>query len=208
MSTWKKRSKISITLKSWVNRLLPNRTGMKFDQVVGAEERMAARDSLVSIIIPSYNRYELLTHAIRSCIAQTHAKIEIVVVDDCSTDPRYRDGALEEFPMTKVLHLSINQREKYRTGSAQGMTRQEGINVASGQWIAFLDDDDLFLPHKIQVQLSALFRRKMLFCSTNMVKVTHRKISTDGLSLNIGPPYFEQRPPEILTAQKLQRLIT
>ncbi|NBP59315.1 glycosyltransferase, partial [bacterium] len=54
--------------------------------------------NLVSIIIPSYNRYELLTHCIKSCLSQSYSFIEVIVVDDCSTDPRYRDGSLEKFP--------------------------------------------------------------------------------------------------------------
>ncbi len=144
---------------------------------------------LVSIIIPSYNRYELLTHCIKSCISQSYLFIEIIVVDDCSTDPRYRDGSLERFPKTKVIHLPVNQREKYKVQAAQGATRQEGINVAQGEWIAFLDDDDFFLPNKLEIQLNHLKKYNGLFCSSNMYQINHNNISTESLDFNIIKTY-------------------
>lgn len=150
-------------------------------------------DELVSIIIPSYNRYEFLINCIRSCLNQTYLHIEIIVVDDCSTDERYRNGILETFPKTTVLHLPINQRKKYNVLSAQGMTRQEGINIAKGKWIAFLDDDDFLLENKIETQLKYMKTYGYLFSSTNMYTITHNSISDEKLDFSIKELYFNNK---------------
>jgi teichuronic acid biosynthesis glycosyltransferase TuaG len=144
-------------------------------------------NGLVSIIIPSYNRYEMLLHAIDSCVKQTYKNIEIIVVDDCSTDSRYLNLPFLKFPNTKIIRLAQNSRETYKSKSAQGMTRQEGVQEAKGTWIAFLDDDDFFLPEKIEKQLAFMKKNDVLFCSTNMFFIKHNKVSADKLDFqNLG----------------------
>jgi glycine hydroxymethyltransferase len=160
---------------------------------------------LVSIIIPSYNRYELLLHSINSCINQTYQNIEIIVVDDCSTDPRYKDGSLELFPKTKVIHLPVNQKVKYNTTAGQGATRQEGVNVAQGEWIAFLDDDDTFLPHKIKTQLDYLKQHNGQFCCSNMFEVNHRDISPQLLNIEIINKYHKNPLPTLFSKYIIDR---
>jgi len=163
-------------------------------------------NGLVSIIIPSYNRYDFLVNSIKSCLNQTYDNIEIIVVDDCSTDPRYNDGSLELFSKTRVIHLPINQREKYNTLAAQGMTRQEGINIARGDWIAFLDDDDFFVENKIEKQLNHLKKHNGLFSSSNMYVVSHNSISEEKLDIHIDKLYFQSRlPSHILTKNLIDR---
>ena len=56
---------------------------------------------------------------------------------------------------------------KYDVQSAQGLTRNEGIKLASGKWIAFLDDDDYWVPEKLQIQMYFLKKHNMKICSTN-----------------------------------------
>ena len=128
-------------------------------------------DSLVSVIIPSYNRYEYCCRAIESVLAQTHTHVEVLVVDDASTDPRYGDGKLQTYPKTRVIHLEKNLREAFGVSAAQGATRDVGIAEARGTWIAFLDDDDVWLPTKLEIQLQALSQVPgVLFCCTNYFK--------------------------------------
>lgn len=161
---------------------------------------------LVSIVIPTYNRYDLLIHCIQSCIHQTYPHIEIIVVDDCSTDPRYRDGSLEKLPKTNVIHLPVNQRQKYQVKAAQGMTRQEGMDRASGEWIAFLDDDDFFLSHKIETQLDQMNQKGFKFSSSNMIMVTHRKVvDNQPLDMEHVGPYFTQELPSIFNRGIIER---
>ncbi len=162
---------------------------------------------LVSIIIPTYNRYDHLIHAIRSCLNQTYSNTEIIVVNDASTDPRYMDGSLDHFPRTTVLHLPVNQRQKYGTSAAQGMTRQEGILVARGEWIAFLDDDDWFQVEKIEKQMTALTGTPYLFCCTNMTRIHHDKPPTsDSLSFQSVGSYFSTGSlPRVLSPELIQQ---
>ena len=180
---------------------------------------------LVSVIIPTFNRYEHLHHAIRSCLDQTYPHVEVIVINDASTDTRYTDGSLDHFPRTTVLHLPINQRQKYGTLAAQGMTRQEGLLIARGEWIAFLDDDDWFYPEKIERQLGALkathgeqetqeaqqaqeaqAKQKKWFCSTNMMRIHHTAPPTP-TTLSVQPigPYFADALPPVLSPELIQQ---
>src|SRR5262249_41052724 len=102
----------------------------------------------VSVVIPAYNGAEFLPAAIDSVLAQTHKPIEIVVVDDGSTDN------------TREVCESYGQAVKYyhqaNDGTMGGGARARGVRQADGQWIALLDQDDRWLPEKIERQLRAL----------------------------------------------------
>ncbi len=102
----------------------------------------------ISVVIPTCNRPELLERSIRSVLAQTIPPMEIIVVDD-------GDVRSEE-----VVHRMADPRVKYvmnnppRQGG--GATRNKGIEMAQGDWIAFQDDDDEWLNEKLAVQLGAI----------------------------------------------------
>jgi glycosyltransferase involved in cell wall biosynthesis len=161
---------------------------------------------LVSIIIPTYNRYELLLHSIQSCINQTYKNIEIIVINDCSTDHRYYSGELEKLDKTKIIHLPINMRIKHNANSAQGLTRQEGIKIAKGEWIAFLDDDDFYLPNKLSIQIDYMKKKNILFSSTNMFIINHNSISIDKLDFNVIRQYFNKGyVPKVLTFDIIEK---
>jgi glycosyltransferase involved in cell wall biosynthesis len=101
-----------------------------------------------SVIIPAFNRRELLVSAIDSVLSQHHADIEIIVVDDGSGDGT--SGMLRQrFPMVRALH---------QTNQGPAAARNRGIAVAKGSFIAFLDSDDVWLERKIEREL-ALFER-------------------------------------------------
>ncbi len=161
---------------------------------------------LVSIIIPTYNRYELLLHSIQSCINQTYKNIEIIVINDCSTDQRYYSGELEKLDKTKIIHLPINMRIKHNANSAQGLTRQEGIKIAKGEWVAFLDDDDFYLPNKLSIQIDYMKKKNILFSSTNMFIINHNSISIDKLDFNVIRQYFNKGYiPKVLTLDIIEK---
>ena len=125
---------------------------------------------LVSVIIPTYNRFEHIKSAIKSVLEQTFQDFEIIVINDCSTQQEYYNGELELYPKTTIIHLPENLRKKYNVLAAQGQTRQQGINIAKGSWIAFLDDDDYWLNDKLQMQLDELSDHpEILMCSSNMI---------------------------------------
>jgi glycosyltransferase involved in cell wall biosynthesis len=97
----------------------------------------------VSVIIPTYNRADLLRQALDSVFAQTHKGLEIIVVDDGSTD--HTDKVLSEFgQQVKTIGLG-------RSGISSA--RNAGVDAATADYIAFLDNDDLWLPDKIEKHL-------------------------------------------------------
>lgn len=120
---------------------------------------------LVSVIIPTFNRYESLKKAIESIKNQTYKNVEIIVVNDASTQKEYTTEQFDDD--IQIIHLPVNMKTKYNVMSAQGLTRNEGIKIARGKWIAFLDDDDYWVPEKLQIQLHLLHKYKMKVCSTN-----------------------------------------
>lgn len=111
----------------------------------------AAAWPLVSVVIPTYNR----GHAIRACIAsvlaQTIRNIEVVVVDDASQDDTRAQVAALPDPRIRYLAHASN-----RGGAA---ARNTGVGAARGDFIAFLDSDDLWAPRKLEKQIAALGER-------------------------------------------------
>jgi glycosyltransferase involved in cell wall biosynthesis len=105
---------------------------------------------LVTVVIPTRNRRDDLRRAIASVKAQTWSDLEIVVVDDGSTDDTAR--ILAEMATVDPT-LRVIRHETSRGGAA---ARNQGIEAARGRWVAFLDDDDTWLPRKLEAQLRAL----------------------------------------------------
>lgn len=108
-------------------------------------------DEKVSVIIPTYKRSEFLHRAIDSVLNQTYSNIEVVVVDDNDPNSKYRLETEEKMKKysknTNVIYIKNNKN----LGGA--LARNEGIFKASGDYITFLDDDDIYLPEKIERQL-------------------------------------------------------
>jgi glycosyltransferase involved in cell wall biosynthesis len=106
---------------------------------------------LVSVIIPSRNRCERLAGAIESVMKQSWSNIEVIVVDDASTDdtPQYLAGLLND----GGILLKVVRNEIAQGGSG---ARNQGIALAQGQYVAFLDDDDVWLPEKLTRQIGMM----------------------------------------------------
>ena len=100
---------------------------------------------LVSVVIPTYNRAALLREAVASVLAQSYAAFELIVVDDGSTD------ATAAFLRTARAVRLVRQDHTGMPGQA----RNAGARAARGEYLAFLDSDDLWLPHKLAVQVAA-----------------------------------------------------
>ena len=101
---------------------------------------------LVSVVVPSHNRARLLRRTLQSILAQQLSDLEIVVVDDGSTDD------------TKAVALGADARVKVvriQEPAGVSIARNHGIAAATGDWIAFCDDDDLWSPDKLMRQLEA-----------------------------------------------------
>lgn len=102
----------------------------------------------VSVIIPTYNRAQLLRKAILSVLEQTCKDFEIIIVDDASTD-KTRE-VVKEFDDKRIRYI---YHDKNQGGAA---ARNTGIKAAKGEYIAFLDSDDEWLPHKLKKQIKIL----------------------------------------------------
>jgi glycosyltransferase involved in cell wall biosynthesis len=106
---------------------------------------------LVSVVIPTKDRPEMLRRAVVSVIGQAYTPVELIVVDDGSADPaREAIGDLEAGDLERFV---IRRHEKNQGGAA---ARNTGIREARGEYIAFLDDDDRWTPHKLTKQVEAL----------------------------------------------------
>lgn len=107
---------------------------------------------LVSIVVPVYNRASLLAEAVGSALAQTYRPIEIIVVDDDSTDDTPQ--AIEALC---ARHAEV--RSVRRENGGPGLARESGRLAARGDFIQYLDSDDLLLPRKLELQVAALRAR-------------------------------------------------
>lgn len=103
---------------------------------------------LVSVIIPTYNRAELVRRAVESVLAQTYKNIEVIVIDDGSTD----DTASLLAPYLKHIVYVLESNN----GGSVGRARNIGIKHSKGDYLAFLDSDDEWLPDKLEKQVSLL----------------------------------------------------
>lgn len=98
---------------------------------------------LVSIIIPTYNRLNLLKESIKSVKSQTYENIELIIIDDNSDEINY-DILIAEF---NTLNIIYHKNKKNEGATA---CRNKGIELATGEYISFLDSDDVILPIKIE----------------------------------------------------------
>ena len=105
---------------------------------------MPQSNPLISVIIPSYNHARFITAAIESVLAQTYAPLELIVIDDGSTD--------DSMAVIECYQDQLHCIKQLNCGT--GATRNRGVSVASGSYLAFLDSDDIWLPEKLAQQVA------------------------------------------------------
>jgi glycosyltransferase involved in cell wall biosynthesis len=131
---------------------------------------MKSNGQLVSVIIPTHNRKELLKRALNSALKQTYKPLEIVVINDGSTDET--DSVIHEY---QLAHPHI----KYlKHGSPRGApkARNYGIQEAAGEFLTFLDDDDELLPENIKSCMEQYDDHYAYIC-TGYRRITFRRSS-------------------------------
>ncbi len=99
---------------------------------------------MVSVIIPTYNRYTLLCEAVRSVLDQTFLDLEILIIDDGSSEDIEQITTLS--PLIKYLRIAH--------WGMPGYVRNRGVENSTGEYLAFLDSDDLWYPNKLERQLA------------------------------------------------------
>ena len=95
-----------------------------------------------SIVIPTYNCADYLKRALNSVFSQTYQNFEVIVVDNSSTDNT--DVVLESFNEKKITVIKVHNK------GIIAYSRNKGIEFSKGEWIAFLDSDDVWLPTKLE----------------------------------------------------------
>ncbi len=164
---------------------------MNIDNGVKMKENTIFEKTIVSVIIPTYNRSVELLKAVESVRKQTEKRIEILVCDDGSTDDT--KDRIEEI-------TRIDTRVKYLDCGHSGrpaIPRNIGIREAKGEWLAFLDDDDYWLPQKLEVQLRSVREGKQKACCTNAFCYSEGK--------NIEKKYFDENEDKIYDFYDVER---
>lgn len=115
-------------------------------------------EPLLSVIIPTYNRGRLILNSVTSVLNQTYKNIELIVVDDCSTDNT--EEILKSINDSRIKYVKLEKN------SGACVARNKGIEISRGEFIAFNDSDDLWLPEKINSQLDFLYENnaEISFC--------------------------------------------
>lgn len=120
---------------------------MCFDDAVPEADR-----PLFSVVIPTFDRAELLPRAVASVLAQTVGDLEVIVVDDAGPGP----VEVPPDPRVRVVRRTTN--------GGPGACRNTGVDVATGRFVAFLDDDDVWVPHRLELALAGLARAPISVC--------------------------------------------
>lgn len=102
----------------------------------------------VSVVIPCYNREASVRAAVESVLEQDYPCFEVVLVDDCSTDDTLNILNSIDDPRVKVVTSKVN--------NGPGVARNRGVSESSGEWVAFQDSDDLWLPGKLRRQMEVV----------------------------------------------------
>jgi len=140
-------------------------------------------NELVSIIMPSWNTSNFIAESIQSVINQTYKNWELIIVDDCSTDNT-----------DEVVSFYKDQRIKYlknEKNSGAAITRNKALREAQGEWIAFLDSDDLWAPEKLEHQINFMKNN-----GYNLSFTEYEKIDEESKPLNVyvsGPEMVNKR---------------
>lgn len=142
-------------------------------------------DGLVSIIMPSWNTARWIGESIQSVIDQTYTNWELLIVDDCSTDNT--DEIVSSFKDERIKYL------KNEVNSGAALTRNRAIREAQGEWIAFLDSDDLWTPNKLEKMVEFMTSNNYSFAYHNYEKIDEES----------QPLHIYVTGPKVVTKKKM-----
>jgi glycosyltransferase involved in cell wall biosynthesis len=142
----------------------------------------------ISVIIPTYNRFNYLLNAINSVRNQTYKNIEIIIINDCSTQKEYYEYNF--WDDIKILHLKENSKNIFGYACA-AYVRNEGIKISEGEYIAFLDDDDIWFSDKLELQIKHMTENGIkMSCTDGLIGYGSYKLNTN-YEIMLNEKYYE-----------------
>ena len=145
---------------------------------MGRVTRRRLRSPLVSVVIPTHNRADLTSGAIQSCLMQENIPLEVVVVDDGSSDDV--TSALTSFSEDGRVRLIRHERNR-----GVSAARNSGVRAARGKFVAFLDSDDAWRPAKLEKQVANIASRS----TPDFISGTLTEIRSGGKIRKIRPKH-------------------
>lgn len=163
----------------------------------------------ISVVIPTYNRAHLIKESLQSVLAQTLQPYEIIVVDDFSTD--HTEDVVNSLNSPLIKYVK-NNRKKGANGA-----RNTGILMAQGEYIAFHDSDDLWMPTKLEKQYDLMKRDRnidLCFCSLETKNkfggtryIPNKKIKSTDISALIKKSSFISTQTIFVKSDKAQKIL-
>lgn len=131
--------------------------------ILNGDDGIEREKGLVSIIMPSYNTASYIKETIQSVLNQTYQNWELIIVDDCSADNT--DEVLGTIKDPRIRYFKNDKN------SGAAVSRNKALREARGQWIAFLDSDDLWMPEKLEKQIHFMEKNDYSFSYTNYEEI-------------------------------------
>ena len=140
-----------------------NKKQLQATMILSGSDGIEREAGLVSIIMPSYNTALFIEETIQSVLNQTYTNWELIIVDDCSTDNT--DEVLENIKDSRIRYFKNDKN------SGAAVSRNKALREARGQWIAYLDSDDLWMPEKLEKQIHFMETNGYAFSYTNYEEI-------------------------------------
>lgn len=139
-------------------------------------------EGLVSVIMPTYNTVDFLADSIESILNQTYTNLELLITDDCSSDKNTIDllnKYAQKDDRVKLAFLKDNL--------GPGVARNNAIERAQGQYIAFCDSDDRWMPNKLELQIAAMKNGGYTLCCSSYIICDE---NNNNIGINISPQHI------------------
>jgi len=153
------------------------------------------KNSFISVIVPTYNRADLISETIESILNQTYKNFELIIVDDGSTDNT--EEVIRKFKDSRIKYIKTDN------WGGPARPRNTGIKKAKGEYIAFCDDDDIWLPKKLEKQIRVF----QISNETAMLYTRFKTIEGDVISNRIFPENGKYKSGNIFKSLYLRNFI-
>lgn len=153
------------------------------------------KNSFISVVVPTYNRADLISETIESILNQTYKYFELIIVDDGSTDNT--EEVIRKFKDSRIKYIKTDN------WGGPARPRNIGIKKAKGEYIAFCDDDDIWLPEKLEKQIRVF----QISNETAMLYTRFKTIEGDVISNKIFPENGKYKSGNIFKSIYLRNLI-